>query len=208
MSDAPPGAWRPTVTLWVLLGAFVILMASIVIGALRRPALAVGDVTPAYPSSIGDTLVGPADYTVDATNSERWIFFDFSRNAAVGDPGPLDWDIAIRRFEIIVNGGPGFAGRGGIADLGRIAFDSVMLVPDTGYGQSTRDSTTPTIRHWYDYGYTSHLLVPNGHTFAVRTADGKYARIAIVSYYCAAARSGCLTFRYAYQGNGGRRVVP
>lgn len=191
-------------TLWVLLGAFVLLLASMVVGALRHPQIPTGVVTAPNPVRVGDSLVGPFVYTVDATSSDRWTFFDFSRNSVVEHPGPLDWDLAVRRFYVIANGGPGFAGRGGIADLGKAAFDSLTVLPETGYVATSRDSTNTAIRHWYDYGWASHLLRTSGHLYAVRTADGKYAKLAIVTYYCGGAQPGCLTFRYAYQGNGGR----
>ncbi len=206
-ADAPPPApWRATVTLWVLLGAFALLMASIVVGALRRPAVTERAITPPAPAGVGDTLVGPATVTLDATDDDRWTFFDFSRNAAVANPGPLAWDLAVRRFHLIANGGPGFAGQGGIADLGPAAFDTVRVLPDSGYQPTAADSVHPATRRWYRYGYTSHLLEPLGRVYAVRTADGRYAKLAIESYYCAGARAGCFTFRYVYQGDG-RRVV-
>ena len=43
-------------------------------------------------------------------------------------------------------------------------------------------------------------------TYAVRTADGRYAKFSIVGYYCGEVRSGCFTIRYAYQGDGSRRL--
>jgi len=203
----PAGPWRVTVTLWVLLGAFAFLMASLVVGALRRPHVAVTAATTPQPAPVGDTLVGPAEYTLDATDDRGWTFFDFSRNAVVTDPLPLEWDLAVRRFHLIANGGPGFAGRGGIADLGPAAFDTVRVLPDTGYVVTQADSVNPAIRHWYRYGYSSHLLEPDGRVYAVRTADGRYAKLAIVSYYCGEARAACLTFRYVYQGGGGGNMV-
>lgn len=201
------GPWRVSVTLWVLLGAFAFLMASFVVGALRRPHRIVAGATTPRPAPVGDTLVGPAEYTLDATDDRRWTYFDFSRNAVVEDPGPLDWDLAVRRFHVIANGGPGFAGRGGIADLGPAAFDTVRTAPDTGYALTDADSVNPATRRWYRYGYSSHLLEPDGRVFAVRTADGRYAKVAIVSYYCGEARAACLTFRYVYQGAGGRSLA-
>lgn len=181
-------------------------MATIVVGALRRPRLATGTIEAPNPASIGDTLVGPAQYTVDGTSSEQWTFFDFSSNSVVVAPGPLDWDLAVRRFHIIANGGPGFRGQGAIADLGVVVPDSVRVVPDSGWQANAADSTNPAIRRWYDYGYTSHLLQPNGHSWAVRTADGKYAVVTVASYYCDQVQAGCMTLRYVYQGDGSRTM--
>jgi hypothetical protein len=192
----------------VLLGAFVLTLASIVVGTLRRPPLATHSVTPPRPVTIGDTLVGPLTYTVDATAEHRWVFFDFSRNSVVENPGPLDWDLAMRRFYVIANGGAGFAGRGGIADLGPAAFDSVRVLPESGYVPTGADSVNPGIRRWYRYGFTTHLLSPKGHVYAVRTADGRYAKLEILGYYCGEAQPGCLTFRYVYLGDGSRAIVP
>ncbi|HSR42903.1 MAG TPA: HmuY family protein, partial [Longimicrobiales bacterium] len=53
----------------------------------------------------------------------------------------------------------------------------------------------------------SHILRPKDRVFAVRTADGRYAKLRILGYYCPGARPGCLAFRYVYQGDGSRRVA-
>jgi hypothetical protein len=204
----PERLFRATAFVWVVLGVFVLLMATIVVGALRRPEVAELAVTPPAPIAVGDSLIGPATVTVDATSDAAWTFFDFSRNAVVPDPGPRDWDLAFRRFHIIANGGPGFAGRGGIADLGEVPLDAVPEAPADGYHATTRDSANPGLGKWYRYGYTSHVLEPHRRTWAVRTADGKYALFEIVSYYCPGARSGCFTLRYAYRGDGGRSFGP
>ncbi len=42
--------------------------------------------------------------------------------------------------------------------------------------------------------------------YAIRTADGRYAKVEIVGYYCPGAEPGCLTLRYVYQGDGSRRL--
>lgn len=191
--------------LFVVLLVFILIMATYVVGALRRPSMPAGAVTPESPFLVGDSLVGPSTWTLDATSERDWAFFDFSRNSVVRRPGPLEWDIAVRRFHVMANGGSGFAGRGGITDLGVTPLDSVVEAPESGYLATERDSTNPGMGKWYRYGYSSHLLEPNGHTFAVRTADGSYALFEIVSYYCEGARSGCFTFRYKYQGSGSRR---
>jgi hypothetical protein len=192
----------------VLLATVAILAATFVVGTLRRPeppAFAPGGQPP---REVGDSLVGPRLYTVDATDQRRWRWFDFSRGAVVESPGPREWDLAFRRHDVLVNGGEEFAGKGGAIALDSVVFDSLAEVPDSGYlpSEAGRDSTNPVFEKWYDYGFTSHLLEPKPRVYAIRTADGRYAKLEIVSYYCPGAVSGCLTFRYAYQGSGARRV--
>lgn len=179
-----------------------------VVVSLRRPPVEERTPTPPNRAPVGRTLVGPRMYTLDASDTERWRFFDFSRGSVVESPGPTGWDLAFRRFHVVANGGDGFAGRGGIRDLGAVPFDSVATVPATGYVESEvgTDTTNAATGEWYDYSFTSHLLRPRPRTYGVRTADGRYAKIRMVSYYCPGATPGCPSFRYVYQGDGSRRV--
>jgi len=189
--------------------ALVAAAVAMIVFSLQRPEVQEYLPTSANPSPVGDSLVGPVTYTVDASASSEWVFFDFSRGSVIPDPGPLEWDLAFQRFYIVSNGGEAFDGRGGLLDLGAVPFDSVEAVPTGGYvfSEADRDTTNAATAEWYDYSFTSHLLTPSGHTYAVRTADGRYAKLEVVGYYCPGARPGCLTFRYAYQGDGSARVV-
>jgi hypothetical protein len=193
----------------LLIGGLVLIAALLVAASLRRPEPPSFAPTAAQPREVGDTLVGPVTYTIDASAPEAWRFFDFSRGSLVEDPAPLEWDLAFRRFNIGVNGGDGFAGQGGALDLGEVAFDSVARVPEGGYQPSDarRDSTNAALEAWYDYGFSSHLLTPEPRVYALRTADGRYAKLEILSYYCPGAMPGCVTFRYVYQGAGGTDLV-
>ncbi len=175
-----------------------------------RPGIETYAPTPPEAYEVGETLVGPVDYTVDATGTGAWRFFDFSRGSVVENPGPRDWDLAFRRFHIIVNGGPGFSGSGGILRLEETDFEAVRELPEAAYvgTAARRDSVNAAIERWYAYGWTSHLLTPNPEVYAVRTADGRYAKVQLLGYYCPGARPGCPTFRYVYQGAGGRSLAP
>jgi hypothetical protein len=177
--------------------------------SLRRPPPASFEPTPAGERPVGQALAGPIVYTIDASDPSAWRHFSFARTSIVDAPGPLDWDLAFRRFGIIANGGPGFAGRAGILDLGPVDFASVTVVPEAGYQptRAGRDSANPAIARWYRYGWTTHLLEPKPHVYAVRTADGRYAKLEILGYYCPGARAGCVTIRYVYQGAGGPRLT-
>jgi hypothetical protein len=122
----------------------------------------------------------------------------------VADPGPSEWDLSFRRHWVGANGGEGFAGAAGVADLGAVPFDSVPAAPPSGYETTADDTVSAAFEDWYDYSWTSHLLTPAGRVWAVRTADGRYAKVEILSYYCPGAVAGCMTFRYVYQGSGSR----
>jgi hypothetical protein len=197
----PAGTW--------IVGLLAVAAVLLVAASLRRPELPTYAPTAADAHEVGDSLVGPVTYTVDASASEDWRFFDFSRGSVVQAPGPMEWDLAFRRFNIATNGGEGLLGRGGAIDLGPGAFDTIFSVPEQGYLGSVapRDSTNAALADWYDYGFTSHLLRPKPRLYAVRTADGRYAKLEILSYYCPGAQPGCLTFRYVYQGRGGPDLV-
>ncbi len=192
------------------MGLIVVLAIALVTVSFGRPAVEARLPTPPNPSEVGETLAGPIDYTVDATSTDAWRFFDFSRGSVVTNPGALDWDLAFRRFHIIANGGPGFSGDGGILRLEETDFDAVTELPDTAYVETAarRDSVNAAIERWYAYGWTSHLLTPQPAVYAVRTADGRYAKLRLLGYYCPGAQPGCPTFRYVYQGAGGRVLGP
>lgn len=195
--------------LGVSVAAVLAAAGVLVVVSLRSPAVDSYPPTPAGASPAGDTLVGPVMYTVDASDPGRWRFFDFSRGSVVEDPEPGAWDLAFRRFHIIANGGDGFPGRGGIVALEGAAFDSVRVLPGQGYlrTEADGDSTHAATEDWYRYSFTSHVLRPRPVVYGVRTADGRYAKLEIVSYYCPEARPGCVTVRYVYQGDGSRRVA-
>lgn len=198
MSRAAGGA-RPPILLWVLAASFVLLIAAILIGALAKPEFPPYALSVSRPAPVGDSLVGPATYTLDASDGDRWQTFDFARNAVVTSG---KWDVAFRRFRVIA--GPG----AGVADLGAVSFDSVRELPDSGYRANLAgpDTVNPGVGKWYDYSMLTHLLTSKGHVYAVRTADRRYAKLALLAYYCKEVGTACVTFRYAYQG-GASRVV-
>ncbi len=158
---------------------------------------------------VGTALLGPDTITVDATGEAGWRFFDFSRGSVVESPGPTDWDLAFLRHRIVANGGAAFAGDGGLLELGGVEYDSVSNVPSTGYIGSPQpgDTTNAAIERWYSYNWMSHILEPRATVWAVRTADGRYAKLRILGYYCPGPQAGCLTFEFVYQGGGATDVT-
>jgi len=191
---------RPPILVLALAGAFLLLVASLVIGSFTTPEFPPYAVTVQPPAPVGDSLVGPSTYTLDASAGDGWRRFQFARNAVV-DSG--SWDIAFRRHHVIAASGAG------IADLGAVPFDSVRELPAEGYAPTDfgRDTVNPGVGKWYAYSMLSHLLTSKGHVYAVRSADGRYAKLEILAYDCRDVGAACYTVRYAFQGDGSRRVV-
>lgn len=200
-------ARQDAVTVGLVVGLVVVAVV-FVASTLGRPEMPTYAATPPAPVEVGGERVGPVTVTVDAAAGDRWAFFDLSRGSVVESPLSTEWDLAFRRYRIIVNGGPGFAGEGGVLGLPGVHFDSLVSVPETGYVLTRQqgDSLNPALERWYDYNWTSHVLEPKGTVYALRTADGRYAKFQILGYYCPGARPGCVTIRYVYQGGGGPEV--
>lgn len=184
--------------------AVIVLLAlaavALVLFVVNRPEPPAWVPTPA--GALGDPdAAGARVTTVDASSPDQWRFFSFERGVLPARAAGLDWDLAFRRFHIIANGGEGFAGRGAIADLGAVPFDSIGFVPDGAFIPTEiarRDSVNRAIERWYRYGFTSHLLTPLGNTYLVRPADGgPPLKLEVLGYYCPRATPGCVTFRWA-----------
>jgi hypothetical protein len=185
----------------VLISGFVIFV--IVIGFLLVSSMAPREAlefepTPSQPVDSTLTSVVYDTVTMDAHDEVAWFFFDFDRASPVVPPDTVGWDLAFRRFTIV----PAAA----VADLGISVFDAVTEAPVDGYVESTfgRDTLNTAIDRWYSYSMLSHLLEPNGHVYVVRTAESRYAKLELLSYYCPGVVAGCPTFRYVYRPDGGR----
>ncbi len=171
--------------------------------------------TPIQPEEVGEQLTEEKEYTLDASDQQKFVYFDFSRSSVVEieDASSKEWDLAFRRVKILTNSGFGnSAGKGGAALVGKEDFKKITSLPETL--EFTTDYIPPkkaqpenkTLAHWYEYGFMKHRLNPSPLTYAIRTADGKFAKIQIISYYCG-PKAGCYTLRYIYQGNGSKNFV-
>jgi hypothetical protein len=93
-------------------------------------------------------------------------------------------------------------------------LDAVTTIPDISTfvqdGTNTYAIPTGSGNGWYNYNSTTNLITSiAGKVFVVKTHDGKYAKMEIISYYKdapatpdATALSRYYTFRYVYQPNG------
>jgi hypothetical protein len=164
---------------------------------------------------------------LNAVSTTKFTFFSFEENAIVAneDSATTKWDIGFRGTTIILNGGT--SGPGGAS--GQIVdgvFNELIEAPETGYSSDSESQKAILGSNgWYTYtGTTSvpnHTILPiAGKILALKTSDGKYVKLEIISYYQGnpdttapafadpatrpAARH--YTFRYIFQPNGTRNL--
>lgn len=129
-----------------------------------------------------------------------------------------EWDIAFRGTSIILNGGAsmgtndepdrtgeasGYLAEGTLAGITEV--NTTLLTEDSDEGYA--------ITGWYTYsGPPKHVIEPTpGKVLVIKTHDGKYAKLEILSYYKDAPEdpdgltdeSRYYTFKYVYQPNEG-----
>ncbi|MCG8469208.1 MAG: HmuY family protein [Gemmatimonadetes bacterium] len=199
---------RKPLGLYVAAGVFLLTIVAVVASSFRRSTPPGYLPTTPNPRPVGETLVSDT-ITVDARDGSRWARFDFDLESVVDDDAE-GWDLAFNRFHIVTNGGPLYAGDGGALAV-QTSWDSVTEAPDGDYtttdGRLADGAVTPALERWYEYSFFAHTLEPKDQVYVIRSAEGMYAKLRILSYYCPEATPGCVTFEYVFQGDGSRRLT-
>ena len=143
----------------------------------------------------------------------KYTFFSFQNGIlASSDSATTKWDLAFRGTIILTNGGTSGPGMGG-AIVRDALFTDIKEAPTTGFVQDSKTSfaiTASSGKGWYNYNGATNIISPiAGKVIIVKTADGKYAKMEILSYYKGAPATPdansvgrYYTFRFVYQGNG------
>ncbi len=166
-----------------------------------------------------DPTTGRDPNTGAPVASGKFTFYSLRENKVISNEDSLTakWDLGFRGTTIIVNGGAGRAGNGGV-QLVTGTFEELNEAPADGYRQDNgTDYAIPAGggNGWYNYNPQANSITPvPGRVLAVRTADGRYAKVSIVSYYKGnpatiepTSASRYYTFRYVFQPDGSRRFA-
>ncbi len=210
-------AWHPLRSL-MLLGLCLLCLVSCNSAPVSQddPTSTVYQPTAPQPQEVGARLVGPIVYTIDARSRDVWMYFDFARGAVVAlqNPKTERWDLAFQRYVIRTNGGQtNPAAQGALFSLPERALAAVTKVPEQAifvsdiHPKNRPSSYNPLTEKWFDYSYLANVLAPKALVYIVRTHNGKYAKMRILSYYCMNKSAGCLTFEYVYQGDGSTNLA-
>ena len=163
------------------------------------------------------------DYTQNPpAASGPFVKFDFSTGTTT--TSDTDWDIAFRGTTILINGGSSSGildaqqrtGNAG-AYIADGIFDEINSINSGAFAQDGPDGLaipTGSGNGWYTYDPTQLTILPiPGKVIVLRTADNKYAKIEILSYYKDAPQVineqialndlRYYTFNYVYQDDAG-----
>jgi hypothetical protein len=161
-----------------------------------------------------------SDFQADAVApyTGHFSLFSLRDNTAVSiaDSASTKWDLGFRGTTIIINGGTSGPGVGAAQVVSGI-FDEVKEAPASGYGQdngTTYAITTGSDKGWYHYDAATNIITPiAGKILIIKTADGKYAKMEILSYYQGApavpdatSKSRHYKFRFIYQSDGSTKL--
>ncbi len=154
--------------------------------------------------------------------TNKYSLFSFQTGAVVlnTDSATTKWDIGFNSTKIIVNSGTSGLGTASgqvVIDI----FDAINIAPDNGYLQDNKNAvpalyaiTRGSGNGWYSVNQTSNVVTPiAGKVLIFKTANGKYAKMEILSYYLNAPASPTsadqaryYTFRYVYQPDGSKSL--
>lgn len=175
-------------------------------------ALTVADL-PADPPTQVDPVTGRP------VGTGAYTYFSLRENEVVpeADSATTAWDLAFRGTTILTNSGTSGPGEGG-AVLVAQPFEAVVEAPAAGAFAVDAEGAPATVSDeqgsWYHYNPATHVITPvPGRTLVIRTADGRYAKVRIVSYYKgnpdtvdADSASRYYTFDYVFQPDGSRTL--
>lgn len=189
------------------------------------------DPTPSGPLEVQTATDIPADPNVvrnpdGSTPPPNFTFFSLEEGKIIdkADSASTQWDVAFAGTTIIVNGGSSGPGQGQ-AQIVTGVFDELTEAPEMGYqADQGAELAIPTGsgNGWYNYTGESNpsmsILPIPGRIIVLKTAQGNYAKMEILSYYQGNPDTSTeafanfqtrpsdrhYTFRYAVQPDGSR----
>ncbi len=160
---------------------------------------------------------------LNSVSTKNYTLFSFANGATVAntDSASTKWDIGFRGTTIILNSGTSGPGNAAGQTISGI-FEEILEAPADGYAV---DGTTKAIvgsGGWYTYTGEAatgpkHAILPNaGKILILKTADGKFVKVEMLSYYLGNPNtttaefadlvtrpaSRYYTFRFIYQADG------
>jgi HmuY protein len=160
---------------------------------------------------------------LNSVSTKNYTLFSFANGATVANTDSISakWDIGFRGTTIILNSGTSGTGNAAGQTVSGI-FEEIVEAPADGYAVDGATKAIVGSGGWYTYTGEAptgpkHAILPNaGKILVLKTADGKFVKVEMISYYLGnpntttatfadlATRpaSRYYTFRYIYQPDG------
>ena len=192
-SRAEGGGRRAAAPLPLLVGfaVFLVAMGYLLAASFTRRA------APTFPPTVAERTRA-ADWerigdvlTIDATDGKVWRYVSLERGRVLAAPDTAGWDVAVRRYNLRVNGEAFDTGETDFATLGATRGETRAALR-IGTPREPGD-----VGKWYQYSLLTHLLESNEHVYVLLSRAGRPFKMQIVSYYCPGLTAGCMTLRYA-----------
>lgn len=178
------------------------------------------EVTTPTTSQSFSLLVKDLDADADQPYKNQFTYYSFKDQKVItgSDTASNKWDIAFKGTTIIINGGPIRNGNGG-AYIFEGSYSELLNIPETAQFRVDSSATSLAIptgsgNGWYNYNPQAFVISPiPGRTLVIKTGDGKYAKMEVISYYknapvapTQADPARYYTFRYFYQADGSKKM--
>lgn len=135
------------------------------------------------------------DIPADLTRNGDFTYYSLTNGVvANGSETTKDWDLAFAGTTILINGGSSGPGDGA-AQVVTGTLESIAEAPETGFSKDAegvpaiQGSDSKDKPGWYNYtgeapaGPKHAILIVPGRVLLIKTANGQYAKIEILSYY-------------------------
>ena len=150
-----------------------------------------------------------------ATEPHDYTYFSFADNDVVPITDveaktSLDWHIAFKRYDVVLNGG--VSGPGNVRGynihgsyeepLENEVFSDVTIIDMPEDESFVLDSSAEALDQWYSYDVVTHLISASGNAYELITADGQYAKWVVdtIEGY-GRADAGTIDFRWVVGEN-------
>lgn len=161
-------------------------------------------------------IVTAKNINANVTGKTYYRFSD-STTVTGADTATNKWDIAFNKTTIYTNSGMSGPGQGGALVLKNTDFTNLIEAPADGYKADAQNApaiATGSGNGWYLYNAVNNIINPAaGVVVVIKTGQGKYAKVQIISYYkgapttpSASSESRYYTFKYFYQPDGSRKL--
>lgn len=139
---------------------------------------------------------------IDATSKTATVYFDLDEGREMKVDEAFDtngWDLSFQRYLITMNGGGGNPeGQVRVAVLRNVGWDALTEAPAEGYQQDASEPVFSGVAGgWYSYDIGQHKLVTRDELlYVVRSSNGSFFKLQMLSYYDSAGTPAHLSLRY------------